>query len=110
MALSSYYAAKSRRPSARAQRDAVRAPVVEQLWENNYRVYGVRKVGKAARRAGYEVGRDQVARLMRTAGIVGVTRIKWVRTTRPGPGVPRRLDLVRRDFTATAPNRLWSPI
>jgi len=110
MAPSSYYEVKARQqraPSARAQRDAVMGPVVRQLWEDNYRVYGARKVWKAAQRAGHDVGRDQVARLMRTAGIEGVRRTKRVRTTRPHPDVPRHPDLVRRDFTATAVNLLW---
>jgi len=82
-------------------------PVIMQLWEDNYRVYGVRKLWKAARRAGHHIGRDQVARLMREAGIVGVRRGKRVRTTKPDPGAPRHPDLVGRDFTATAPNQLW---
>lgn len=73
----------------------------------NYRVYGARKIWKSAQRAGHEVGRDQVARLMRAAGIEGVRRTKRVRTTKPDPGMPRHPDLVGRDFTATAPNQLW---
>ena len=83
------------------------APVLKQLWEDNYRVYGARKLWKAARRAGHDIGRDQVARLMREAGIVGVRRGKRVRTTKADPGAPRHPDLVGRDFTATAPNQLW---
>jgi len=63
--------------------------VVLQLWEDNYRVYGARKIWKAAQRAGYDIGRDQVARLMRSAGIEGVRRTKRVRTTRPEAGAPR---------------------
>jgi putative transposase len=82
-------------------------PVVRQLWEDNYRVYGAHKVWKAARRAGHDIGRDQVARLMRAEGIEGVRRTKKVRTTRPDPKMPRHSDLVERDFTATAPNQLW---
>ena len=69
MAPSTYYDAKTRAPSARARRDTVLTPVLVKLWEDNYKVYGARKLWKAARRAGHEVGRDQVARLMRTAGI-----------------------------------------
>ena len=61
-------------------------PPLRQLWEDNYRVYGARKLWKAARRAGHDVGRDQVARLMRAAGIEGVRRGKRVRTTKPDPG------------------------
>lgn len=71
MAPSTYYDTKTRKPSARACRDAVLGPVLRALWEDNYRVYGARKLWKTARRAGHDVGRDQVARLMRAAGICG---------------------------------------
>jgi putative transposase len=107
VAPSTYYAVKTRAPSARACRAAVMAPALKQLWEDNYRVYGVRKLWKAAQRAGHDIGRDQVARLMREAGIAGVRRGKRVRTTKPDPAAPRHPDLVGRDFTATAPNQLW---
>ena len=107
MAPSTYYAVKKHLPSARAQRDAAMGPALVQLWEDNYRVYGARKLWKAARRAGHDIGRDQVSRLMRTAGIAGVRRGKRVRTTKPDPGASRHPDLVGRDFTATAPNQLW---
>jgi putative transposase len=107
VAASTYYAAKTRQPSARARRDAELRPALRKLWEDNYSVYGARKLWKAARRAGYDIGRDQVARLMRAEGIAGVRRTRRVRTTRPAEGVPRHPDLVRRDFTATGPNQLW---
>lgn len=107
MAPSTYYAVKARTPSARAQRDAVMGPVLRELWEDNYRVYGVRKLWKTARRAGHDVGRDQVGRLMRAAGMEGVRRGTRVRTTKADPGAPRHPDLVNRNFTATAPNQLW---
>lgn len=73
----------------------------------NYCVYGVRKLWKAAGRAGLQIGRDQTGRLMRAAGIEGARRYKRVKTTRPDPMSARHPDLVRREFTATAPNRLW---
>jgi putative transposase len=107
VAPSTYYAVKTRALSARACRDAILAPVLKQLWEDNYRVYGARKLWKATRRAGHDIGRDQVARLMRAAGIAGARRGKPVRTTKPDLGAPRHPDLVGRDFTATAPNQLW---
>lgn len=107
MAPSSYYAAKTRTPSARAQRDEELIPRLVELWEANYRVYGVRKLWKAARRAGIAIGRDQTARLMKVAGIEGARRSKRVKTTRPDPASARHPDLVQREFTATAPNRLW---
>lgn len=107
VAPSTYYAAKDRAPSVRSINDAVLTPELVALWENNYRVYGVRKLWKAARRAGLEIGRDQTGRLMRAAGIAGATRSKRVKTTRPDPTSPRHPDLVKREFTAAAPNRLW---
>ena len=107
IAASTYYAARNRPLSARALRDADLRPALRQLWEENYRVYGARKLWKAARRAGYDVGRDQVARLMRAERIAGAVRTKRVRTTRPAEAAPRHPDLVGRDFTATAPNDLW---
>jgi putative transposase len=74
VAPSTYYAAKSRPVSARAIRDAVMIPVLVAIWAANYRVYGAHKLWKAARRAGNEIGRDQVARLMRAANLHGVSR------------------------------------
>ena len=108
MAPSSYYAAKTRAPSARAVRDEELIPQLVELWETNYRVYGIRKLWKAAGRAGIMIGRDQAARLMRAAGIEGARRSKRVKTTRPDPASARYPDLVKREFTAPAPNRLWA--
>jgi putative transposase len=107
VAPSTYYAAKSRPLSARAVRDAVLVPILVALWGANFRVYGVRKLWKAARRAGHDLGRDQVARLMRLAGIEGVRKGKKRRTTRPDPGAARHPDLVERKFVADRPNALW---
>ena len=107
VAPSTYYAAKTRPPSRRARRDAELTPKLIKLWEDNYRVYGARKLHKAARRAGLDVGRDQVARLMRAAGIEGATRTKPIRTTRADPATARHPDLVERAFRAEAPNQLW---
>lgn len=107
VAPSSYYATKTRAPSARAVRNEELIPRLVELWEANFRVYGVRKLWKAARRAGILIGRDQIARLTRAAGIEGARRSKRVKTTRPDPVSARHPDLVKREFTATAPNGLW---
>ena len=107
MAPSTYYAAKSRPLSARAQRDATLLVVLAAMHAANFSVYGARKMWKAMMRAGHDVGRDQVARLMREAGLRGVRRSKRVRTTKRDDAAPRSPDLVERDFTATAPNQLW---
>ena len=109
VAPSTYYAAKRRSaaPSARAVRDAVMMPVLLALWVANRKVYGAHKLWKAALRAGHEIGRDQVARLMGELGIRGVSRRRRVFTTRPDPVATRAPDLVERDFTAQRPNALW---
>jgi putative transposase len=109
MAPSTYYAHKRReeQPSERARRDAVLMPILVALWVANRKVYGAQKLWKAARRAGHDVGRDQVARLMRTAGIQGVTRRRRVFTTRRDPEALRAADLVNRNFAADRPNALW---
>ena len=107
IAPSTYYNVKSRPLSARSRRDVAMIPLLVALWTANYWVYGAHKLWKAARRAGIDVGRDQVARLMRLAGIEGIRRRRRVRTTRPGSGAVRPADLVERDFSATEPNRLW---
>jgi putative transposase len=107
MAPSSYYAARARPQSTRAQRDAELLRRLTGLWKDNYRVYGSRKLWKTARRAGIDIGRDQTARLMAQAGICGALRTKRVRTTRRDPAGVRHPDLVKRRFVADAPNRLW---
>lgn len=107
MAPSTYYARKARPASPRAIRDAMLVSVLTTLWSANYRVYGVRKLWRAAQRAGHDVGRDQVARLMGIAGIEGLRKGKKLRTTRPDTGQPRHPDLVHRSFGAEAPDRLW---
>jgi putative transposase len=107
VAPSTYYAAKSRPPSVRATRDAMMIPILVAIWSANYRVYGAHKLWKAARRAGHDIGRDQVARLMRIANIHGVSRKRRLRTTKSDPAAPRPADLVQRDFTAARPNELW---
>lgn len=78
------------------------------LWVANRKVYGAHKLWKAARRAGHDIGRDQVARLMRELGICGVSRLrKKVFTTRPDPDATRAPDLVMRNFVADRPDALW---
>ncbi|CAN5703559.1 hypothetical protein BH11ACT6_BH11ACT6_17310 [soil metagenome] len=105
MTPSTYYANKVRTPSARDCRDAVIGPTLLKPWEDTYRVYGARKLWMAARRAGHDVGRDQVARHMRAAGITGVRRGKRVRTTKPDPTAARHPDLVKRG-TSPRPHRI----
>ena len=108
VAPSTYYAAKKRQPSARAIRDAMLKNILFVLWSTNRKVYGAHKLWKAARRAGHDIGRDQVARLMRELGIRGVSKCrKKVFTTRSDSDAGRPPDLVKRDFSAAHPNGLW---
>ena len=107
VAPSSYYAAKTRPPSARSVSDATLADVIGRVHRANFGVYGIRKVWKALGRLGIEAGRDQVGRVMRLVGLQGATRTKRVRTTRPATVEQRPADLVERLFAAPAPNRLW---
>jgi len=107
IAPSTYWSAKSRPPSARAVSDALLAPLLVALWVNNYSVYGRRKLTKAAHRAGLDVGRDQVARLMEREGIRGASRARKRFTTRSDPAALRAPDLLKRNFTASGPDRSW---
>ena len=107
VAPSSYYAAKTRPPSARAIRDTELRVEIARIHAAHFSVYGVRKAWRVLRREGIEVGRDRVGRLMRALGLAGATRIKRIRTTRPAALSQRPADLVERVFSAPAPNRLW---
>lgn len=107
IAPSSYYAAKTRPPSARSVRDAALGADISRIHGRNYAVYGARKLWHALRREGTPVGRDQVGRLMRGLGLAGAVRGKVKRTTVASELSPRPADLVERVFTAPAPNRLW---
>ena len=109
-----YYAHKVRPPSTRAVRDAVVLARIEQVHADpqiGRGLYGVRKVHAQLIReggvGGRPVSRRQVERLMRRAGLQGARRGRRFSTTKPDAGAARPPDLVKRDFTATAPNRLW---
>ena len=80
---------------------------IVRVYEENYSVYGAEKVWWALNREGIRVGRCRVERLMRALGLAGAVRGKKVHTTVPDPGGVRAPDLVKRQFTAGAPNRLW---
>lgn len=104
---STYYAARSRPPSARAIDDARLTEEITRVHEDNYGVYGARKLWRQLHREGIPIGRDRCWRLMREAGIQGVRRGKAKFTTRRDERAARPPDLVERDFSASAPNELW---
>jgi putative transposase len=93
--------------SARAKRDADLVPEIERVFEENFRVYGVRKIWRQLQREGHEIARCTVARLMQSKGLHGVIRGKPVRTTISDKATPCPLDHVNRQFRASQPNALW---
>jgi transposase InsO family protein len=105
---SAYYQRASGQRSARTVEDERLLGVIRGLHAANYYAYGYRRMWKALLRAGESAPRCRVQRLMRAHGIVGAKRRRrpW-RTTRPDAHAKRRPDLVRRDFAAPAPDRLW---
>jgi putative transposase len=106
---SAHYERASGERSQRAIRDEELVAMIRRLHEANFEAYGYRKLHLALRRAGVEdVGRDRVKRLMRSHGIRGAKRRgrRFV-TTKGDPNAARLPDLVQRDFTATAPDRLY---
>ena len=107
VAPSTYYAAATRPPSARAVSDTSTTAVIGQVHRDNYGVYGARKVHAELHRQGRPVARCTVERLMRAAGLRGISRAKGPRTTIGGTGADLRPDLVKRRFTATGPDQLW---
>jgi putative transposase len=105
---SAYYQRATGERSARQVEDERLLERIRELHAKNYFAYGSRRMWKALRLAGEDVGRGHVERLMRRHGICGAKRRgKPWRTTRPDPLARRRPDLVDRNFTAAAPDQLW---
>ena len=77
------------------------------MFEENFGVYGVRKVWRQLQREGYDVARCTVERLMRAMGLEGIIRGKPISTTVSDKAAPCPLDHVNRQFHAPAPNMLW---
>lgn len=102
-----YRAAQARPASNRGIRDEQLILVLREVHARNYSAYGYRKMWRAMVREGWDVGRDQVARLMRAAGFQGVRRGRKPITTRPAAESDRRPDLVGRQFKADRPGALW---
>lgn len=107
IAPSTYYAARSRPPSPRAVRDDRLCEQIMKVYNDNYRVYGARKVWRQLLRDDVAVARCTVERLMRRLGITGARRGKIRRTTVSDPSQRKPSDLLKRDFTAVAPNTRW---
>ena len=112
IAPSTYYYHRTRevdpaKVPVRHQRDRALMPQIQRVWEENFRVYGARKVWRQLTREGFPVARCTVERLMRKMGLQGVVRGKKHVTTISDPAQDRAPDLVKRTFTASHPNQLW---
>lgn len=106
VAPSTYYDARGRAPSKRQVADQEWKRVIAAEWGKR-KVLGARKLWLRLRRAGHDIARCTVERLMRELGIAGAVRGRRVRTTVPGAKAIRAEDLVDRRFFATGPDELW---
>jgi putative transposase len=105
---SGFYAWRQRAPSARRQRDAALLIAIRASHARSGGTYGAPRVLEDLREAGYHVGRKRIARLLRQEGLCGVSKRRGpVRASRSVQETPNAPDIVRRAFTATAPNQLW---
>ena len=104
---SGYYVWRSRGRSLRAKRDEALGGTIRTLHEASRGTYGVPRVHAELMAGGCRVSRKRVARLMREAGLAGVSRRRGTHTTRVDPGHRAVPDRVERQFQADAPNRLW---
>lgn len=108
IAPSTYYAFKSRPLSARRSSDLVLKEVIATIHADNYSCYGVVKMWHELARGGHDVGRDRVARLMRSLGLFGAVRgNRRTITTTANKAAARHPDLVHRGWEVTVPNTVW---
>jgi transposase InsO family protein len=91
----------------RTQRDGFLRGEIRRVWQENFEVYGVRKVWKHLNREKTKVARCTVGRLMREMGLQGAVRGRKFKTTVGDDAAARPRDLVERNFMATRPNQLW---
>ena len=99
--------ARSGQGSGRVRRDARLRGRIRRAFEDNFRVYGVRKVWRPLKREGEDVARCTVARWMRDTGLQGAVRGKPAKTTVSDRSAPCPLDKVNRQFQTPRPNALW---
>lgn len=92
----------------RAKRDIRLRSEIRRVWDENFQVYGVRKVWRQLGREGIGVARCTTARLMAEMGLAGVIRGKPVKTTISNPAAPCPRHQVNRQFHASSPNALWA--
>ena len=104
---SGYYAWRYRKPSSRAVSDASLLERISEIHARSYGTYGAPRIHAELAAQGVHVARKRVARLMKMAGLQGVSRRKRAFTTRRDSTSRPAPDLVNRDFSAKGPNQLW---
>ena len=102
-----YYAWVKRQASQRTMDDHCLLEQIRQFHRASRGTYGAPRIQRDLREAGHHIGRKRVARLLKAAGLCGVSRRKWITTTVRAPHARPAPDLVQRQFTATQPNQLW---
>jgi transposase InsO family protein len=112
IAPSTYYEHKARQADPeelpqRSQRDMALKPEIRRVWDENFQVYGAKKVWRQLNREQIPLARCTVERLMGVLGLQGAVRGKADKTTIPDAAADRPADLVQRQFQADRPNRLW---
>jgi putative transposase len=104
---SGYYAWRTRPPSARTRANQELMRNIKEVHEESRGTYGAPRIWADLRDRGVVCSRQRVARLLRLAGLQGCHRRKGPAAPRRTPGPPSAPDLVQRQFTAAAPDRLW---
>ena len=104
---SGFYAWTDRASSARAVADQELTQSITSVYAASRQTYGAPRIHAELAEQGIRVGRKRVERLMKAAGLKGVSRRKAVRTTTPDKRVRPASDLVDRNFAADRPNQLW---
>jgi len=105
---SGYYAWRTRPPSVRAKEDATLKERIVTIHAESRETYGAPRIHAELKAQGVGCGRKRIARLMRTATLVGCHRRRTTVTTVREPAAPVAPDRVERQFVATKPNELWS--
>ena len=107
LSASGFYAWVSRGPCLRERTDAQLLERIVEIHRRSHGTYGRARIVAELRSQGIHVGGKRVSRLMRQAGLQGVSRRRWVTTTQREANARSAADLVQRHFSAPAPDTLW---
>ena len=104
---SGYYAWRNRPRSRRARENSVLVERIKAIHARSRGTYGAPRIHAELKAEGMDVGHNRVARLMREAGVEGISRRRRWNTTKRDPRAQPAADLVEREFRSEAPDRLW---